>query len=112
MAGTKPRGDNFPPLPPSSPVEHRFDDNFGKAITIRINFNNTTRALTSVVVTRDDGCQWSTILVGLGPDGVPDSTDKAFRVPAGVTTVTSGQLSARGLNTIEDVRQYQITAGR
>lgn len=86
-------------------------DNFGNFIRITVTFNESTRALSGATVFRDAACQWTHIYIGLGADGTPDSTDKAFTVPAGTSTVTANQLRQRGLNTIEDIQALQITAG-
>jgi hypothetical protein len=97
--------------PMTSPYVQQFQDNFGKFISITVNFNNTTRALSGATVFRDATCQWTHIYIGLGADGTPDTTDKAFTVPAGTSSVSAQQLRQRGLNTIEDVLALQITAG-
>jgi hypothetical protein len=99
------------PVVLTSPYELAIQDNFGQIISITITFNNNTRAITGCTVYRDATCQWTKIFVGLGADGTPNTAAKTFNVPAGTTTITPQQLSARGVNTIEDVVSYQITAG-
>ena len=76
-------------------------------------FNDSTRALTGLVVYRDPGCLKTTIYIGVGPDGQPESTGSknTFVVPDGTTNITSNQMKSRGFNTIEDVLATQITAG-
>jgi hypothetical protein len=95
----------------TSPYELSIKDNYGKIISITISFNNTTRNITGCTVFRDADCQWTKIFVGLGADGTPNSAAKTFAVPAGTTTINAQQLAARGVDTIEDVVGYQITAG-
>lgn len=93
--------------PLASPVVESFSDYQGLALKVTINFDNATHALTNVVVTRDLGCLWGTLIVGNPVDG----TAKTFTVADGSTsTVNAKQLSHRGLNTIEDVLALQITA--
>mgnify|MGYP001602678817 CR=1 FL=1 len=103
---------DMPPANFKSPQVHRFDDWLNRAIVITIPFDETTYALKNVTVYRDPECLFSKVLIGVGDDGVPDNTDKAFAVPVGTTIVTTAQLAAKGLSTFLDVRQYQITAGR
>jgi hypothetical protein len=74
-------------------------------------FTDSTRALTSLVVFRDPSCLYIKVFIGLGSDGTPDTSPQTFLVPSGTTTITSGQLSANGFNTIDDVLAKQITAG-
>ena len=86
----------------------------GLHITITINFNNATRALTGAVIHRDPGCQYTKIYVGLGPDGTPDSGTHTFNVGQlnGDRSFSAAQLLAVGFSTIEDVLALgQITAG-
>lgn len=103
----------IPPPPATSPIVREFGDNFGLAIRITIFFDITSRALTGITVFRDAGCQWTQILIGLGEDGSPNSSDKAVNVPAGTTVLTNNQLNVlanRGLATVEDFLGLQITA--
>jgi hypothetical protein len=106
MAGTA-RGDQL-----QSPWVSRFADYQDKAITITVTFNNSTRSITGGSITRDAGCMFTKVLIGLGGDGRPDSTDKAFNVGAleGTQSVGKAPFTARGLNTIEDIQALQITA--
>jgi hypothetical protein len=95
-------------------VINEFGDNFDRFIRITTAFNTTTRAITGITVFRDADCQWTSIFLGLGPDGDPRNTDKNIDVPAGTTVLTSQQLnrlSQRGISTIEDFLALQITAG-
>lgn len=87
-----------------------FDAN-GKGIRITLTFNNATRALSGATIVRDAGCLYRQILVGVGADGRPDSSTRAFNVPFGTTAVTQAQLNARNLTTIEDFLAFQLTAG-
>jgi len=98
--------------PEASPYQFDAVDNFGKHIRITIPFNEATGAiLNGGSVVRDADCQWTKIYIGLGADGTPDTTDKVFTVPEGTTNLTANQLGSRGLDTITDLRLYQVTAG-
>ena len=101
------RGDQL-----QSPWESRFADYQNKAITIMVTFNNSTRSITGGSITRDAGCMYTKILIGLGGDGSPDSTDKTFNVAGleGTQSVGKAPFTARGFNTIEDIQALQITA--
>ena len=104
-----------PVTPPSvSPVVQEFTDFEGRAISISVAFNTTTRAITGMSSHRDAGCLFSKILIGTSADGNPDDTDKVVAVPFGDRTLNSTQLAAlatHGLATIEDFSALQITAG-
>lgn len=106
MAGTA-RGDQL-----QSPWTSRFADYQDRAITITVTFNNTTRAITGGSITRDAGCMFTKVLIGLGSDGRPDSTDKTFNVAGleGTQSVGKAPFTARGFNTVEDIQALQITA--
>jgi hypothetical protein len=99
--------------PISSPYTWEARDVTGKAIRGVFSFNNATRALTGAVVYRDAGCIKTTIYIGVGPDGAPESTgvNNTFVIPDGSTNITAGQMATRGFQTIEDVLATQITAG-
>lgn len=97
--------------PATSPWIWQAGDYRGSVIRITITFNNATRALTSGTLFRDSACLYRKIYIGLGADGTPDTTPRTFNVPAGTSTVTGAQMASVGLNTIEDVLSFQITAG-
>jgi hypothetical protein len=94
-----------------SPWDKPFEDYLGRVVSIRVDFNNVTRAITACSVHRDVGCLYSRILIGVGADGSPESTDKAFPIQFGDTNVNINQLKNKGLDTIGDVTALQITAG-
>jgi len=95
--------------PPTSPVVEVFDDYVQLAVTIAVTFDNTTRALAQAVVSRDDGCQYHTIVLDV--PSRPQAKRLAAPVDgAGPNTYTAAQLSKVGLSTIEDVLALQITA--
>lgn len=84
----------------------------GNTISISIPFNTTTRAiLNGSSVTRQAGCVYGHLYIGLGVDGKPDSTLHTFAVAVGTRTVTAAQMSSVGLSTIDDVMALQVTAG-
>lgn len=103
------------PTPPTTPWTQHFEDTPGRAIDISVAFDNTTRILSGITVSRDANCVFTKILIGTGADGVPDDTDKVVSVPAGSHSLTPAQLTNlanHGLTTIEDITALQITAGR
>lgn len=84
-------------------------DYLGRAITITVPFNNTTRALQTATVTRDPGCMYTKIVFDVPSSG----TSKRLAAPTdaqGDRTYSPGQMSGQGLNVIEDVLALQITA--
>lgn len=106
---TRPRGDEPPPIS-VSPWTQEFRDTDGHVIRISVLFDPITRALLGAVAYRSGKCAYTRILIGLGPDGTPDSTPDVFVVPAGVTNVAAAALRRNALRTIEDVLALQITA--
>lgn len=102
------------PTPTPNPLVFRFADYTDLEIRITVNWDAATRATTGATVHRDDGCQWTKILVGTGADGSPDSTVKSFDLSgfAGDRSFTAGQMSGRGFATVDDFLSLQITAGR
>lgn len=83
----------------------------GNAITISVTFNNSTRAITGGSVTRDAGCVYGHVYIGVGPDGTPNTSPDVYAVPFGTTNLNKNRFTNNGLNTIEDVLALQITAG-
>lgn len=100
------RGDPF-----LSPWLWAASDYLGRAITITVTFDNTTKALSSGSIVRATGGLYGHLYIGLGVDGSPNSTTHQFAVPVGTTGISKGQFSANGLNTIDDILALQITAG-
>jgi hypothetical protein len=98
--------------PAQTPYEWQAADYQHAVIGISVTFDNTTRALTGATVHRDEVCVYTRILIGLGPDNTPDTTEHAIDVPAGSTQLTAADLAAIGFTTIEQVLALQITAGR
>jgi hypothetical protein len=99
--------------PISSPWTYEQPDIHGLKIRATFSFDNVTRALTGLVVYRDPGCLKTTIYLGVGPDGLVESTgaNNTFVVPDGTTNITANQMRQRGFNTIEDALAAQITCG-
>lgn len=98
--------------PAQSPYEWQAADYLQHVIGIIVTFDNTTRVLAGATVHRDEACVYHRILIGLGPDGTPDTTEHAINVPAGSTELTAEDLEAIGFTTIEQFLALQITAGR
>jgi len=87
-------------------------DYLSRAITVTFNWSPVNRSLSAARVDRDAGCLYQNVLIGLGPDGTPDTTVSALRSNGnGVVTLTPPQLAAINLNTIDDVVATQITFG-
>lgn len=93
-----------------SPWVCRFGTEGNLWLITSVAFDDTTRALLTTTITRDVGCTFTTIYIGVGTDGTMETTTHIFRIPVGTTTVTAAQLSANGLSTIEDVLALQISA--
>jgi hypothetical protein len=90
------------------------EDANGKHVSITINFDNVTRAISGGVLHRDSGCLYKHILIGLGSDGLPDSTTHTFNITSvnGDLAIGAAAFAAVGLTTIESVLALgQITAG-
>lgn len=106
--------------PHVSPYVYESADYIGLRLRIEIEYNNQTRAIQGATVLREqrivegevtDTCVYSRILLGLGPDGTPDSSTQVFEVPPGTTQVSKQYMASIGLNVIEDVWAKQITGG-
>lgn len=106
MAGQA-HGDRDP-----SPWTSRFADWQGSAIVLTVNFNETTRAILNAKVERDEACVYTKLLIGVGPNGSPDSTDTQLTIEAGPSSIGRGQFVEWGFDKIEDLQNTQITAGR
>ncbi len=103
-------GDPDAPLP-SSPYVVEFPDYQGKVIRITVTFDNVTRSITGGTAFRDSACLYRKIYVGLGADGMPDSTTHKLTVPAGTVVLAKSAFTAVGFETIEQLQALQITAG-
>lgn len=97
---------------PAPPYAWLAADYADRVISIVIDYNETTGALTGATTNRQDGCLFDRILIGVGEDGTPDGTDHLIQCPVGERNVPKGQLHAAGLDSITDVLSQQITAGR
>ena len=99
-------------MPPVSPSSYSASDYLGHVISVTFTFSNSTLALISVTTFRDAACLYKIIYFGLGANGTPDTSSKAFGgVPAGTTTVGAALLASLGFSTITDVYSGQVTAG-
>lgn len=99
------------PTPPTSPYVFSAIDYKDLALTITVNFNNSTGAITNGTVVRDPGCVYQHVYLGVGPDGTPDTSPNVFTVPSGTLNISAKQFAANGFNTISDITAQQITAG-
>lgn len=98
--------------PPVSPYIYKAIDANGLAITIVFAYDNTTRILGNATISRDQGCLYSTIYIGVGGDGAVQSSTRKIPVPQGASSrpFPQGQLNAIGLTIVDDVLGSQITA--
>jgi hypothetical protein len=106
-----PAGGNPPAL--VSPWIWHTEDFRGQKISLSIAFDNITHLILGITTYRDPDCLFTKILIGLGPDGTPDTTDKVVTVPAGTTNVVAALISALatvGVSTIDNVLSWQMTA--
>lgn len=87
-----------------------FQDYLGRKIVVTVNFDDATRALISVVIHRDTGCLWHTLVFDNPTDAAKAKRLAAPADGAGDKTYTSGQLAAQGLTTIEQAIAVQVTA--
>ena len=97
---------------PENPFTYEGVDYRGRRIGFHIDWNPITRAVIEASAYRDPGCLFTKILVGVGNDGTPDSTNKKFTVPVGQTVVPKNVFNSLQIDTIDDVTAYQVTAGR
>ncbi len=98
--------------PPVSPWVYDSGDYQDNHIAFTVNFNEQTHAILSARIDRDPGCMYTKIYIGVGEDGSPNNSVRVFS--AGQATghpIPAAQLSAVGIDTLEDLFQYQITAG-
>lgn len=87
-----------------------FQDYLGRKVIITVNFDNTTRAISTAVVHRDSGCLWHFVVFD-NPNDVQKA--KKLAAPAdgaGDATYTGAQIAAQGLSTIDQALALQITA--
>ncbi len=106
----------IPPVPPStSPYVYEIQDNWGKNFRITVFWEVIlTRLITGMTAYREPGCALTTWLLGVGPDGTPDTTDKKIGPLAEGTTILTGSqlelLLLHGIGTIDNFVGHQITA--
>lgn len=95
----------------NNPYVTEWRDYADKVLRISVAWNQTTRKVESVTLHRDPECLYTRVLVGLGPDGTPDTSTKTFEV-GGITdiTVNGNQAKARGFEFIDDFMD-NFTAG-
>lgn len=91
------------------------EDLQGRTLRIEVSWLESNRHINGITLFRDDGCQFTKILIGTGLDGNPNNTDKEINVAGvvGETNVGASKLnvfSNRGLFTIDDLQTFQITA--
>lgn len=90
-------------------------DTGGNEVRIEFTWAPVLRTLLGITVHRDAGCAYTRILVGMGVDGMPDSTDKVVDVSGleGDRVVPAQRIDyllTHGLASIDDILALQITA--
>lgn len=93
--------------------DYLYDGADDHVIRLTVNFDNTTHAITSVVVFRAADCLWTKVFVGLGPDGTPNTSPQVFDLTGftGSKTFNAQQAAKQGFNTVDDILAGNITAG-
>jgi hypothetical protein len=113
--------------PPTPPWVWTGGDYLDRKIVISVYFNNATRQLTNtgpggacVVIHRDNGCLWHTIVFDVPTDAakarrlaapVDGAADRGYTV-AQVRSASTGGAFPSGWQTFEDTQTVQITAER
>jgi hypothetical protein len=102
--------------PISSPYTVTWTDFTGvNRITVSVQFDNATRAITEIDTHRDAACLYTQIAVGLGANGAPDASPRRWTPPVGDHVSTPAELTFlanQGVSTIEQFLTFQITAVR
>jgi hypothetical protein len=94
-----------------NPYTYETTDSEERLFLVSFPWDAGTRALEDATTTRNEGCDFTRLLLGVGPDGVPDSTPMAFDVAEGTNPLTTATMAEVGVTTIDDVLAQQITAG-
>ncbi len=94
-----------------NPWEFGGTDSENREVLVSLPWDSISRALGDATTTRDDGCLYRTFLVGVGPDGTPDSTPTQFGIPEGLSQIPQATLAAAGLTTIDNIISQQVTLG-
>jgi hypothetical protein len=105
-----------PPIPPVSPWTWEAGDYHGNTLSISAAFDDsagqTAYTLVSCTITRQPGCVYRFIYIGLGADGTVESTPFKFGpVPVGVTTAFAAQMASFGFTSLNQILGTQITGG-
>lgn len=102
--------DSGQPYVPPNPWTWEVRDRNGLPLSITIPWNDNNRGVQGGTVERSAGCEYTKIMIGVGPDGTPDTATNVYTVPEGTTNFAANVLRANGLNTIDDVAALQVTA--
>lgn len=94
-----------------NPWEFGGTDSENREVLVSLPWDSISRALGDATTTRDDGCLYRTFLVGVGPDGTPDSTPTQFGIPEGLSQIPQATLADVGLATIDNIISQQVTLG-
>lgn len=94
-----------------NPWEFGGTDSENREVLVSLPWDSISRALGDATTRRDDGCLYRTFLVGVGPDGTPDSTPTQFGIPEGLSQIPQATLNGVGLTTIDDILAQQVTLG-
>ena len=89
-----------------SPWFSEFADSRQRKITLSVNFDDDTRAVTSVIVRRDKGCSYKAVVLRPRARAFDNPHDAVKRLAAPADV----QADALGVTTIEQAMALQITA--
>jgi hypothetical protein len=89
-------------------ILHRFDES-GRAMSVRVDFDNATRAIHDVVVHRDAGCDYAQVVTGVEADGTRTAVTRSWAAPAGTARIPDIDLSSRGIRSIDDLLTLHMT---
>lgn len=96
-----------------SPWSWQTQDWRGWTLSFSVTFGPLTHLILGISTFKDPDCEFTKIIIGVGPDGTPDTSTKVIPVPAGSNNVLAALLTTLatvGLTTIDNLLAEQITA--
>lgn len=111
---TKPGpSNNWDPPPTPNPYVYSTLDFGGRTATMSVGWLNGVGTILSITTSREEACTYRTFIIGVGPDGTPDTSNAKIPIPAGSNLVSAlllGVLQGLGIGTINDLLAQQICA--
>ena len=98
-------------MPLVSPWAYTTADANGLVLSVTFTFDNITFTVLTITGHKDAGCAYSNFYMGVGADGIPDSTATKLAIPQGDALMALALFTGLGLTTINDVLAHQVTAG-